>query len=403
MRYEVVNHLQRVVSVTQSKKDGTDDQKGQKLIIRGTAVSHNDFQPNLNGFIYPEKVLQKYASSLKGHPLVMDHLDSVEKVVGKVINSWYDSEKKAIMYEADINVNHPSGVATTLQRGDVDSVSIKAYSDNVVCNICGSNFKECDHLLLEQYEGTICGGVVNNLYFKHLSLVTDPADLNASDMNVIAASIQKENERRMVELIQKINDYKKDNILNKRKNNGDSMTEKEKLSQEELEKIQQSILNTIKKETEVELKQKEAEISALSKKLEEAQKYIEAIEQEKKEKLINEICDISGEEPSTYENMTIASLEKIKQSVIKLREKIGINTEEIRQENNTDEGVFTTTQPQTINPKTKVDEREEIVQFFAHLFNLRHRNRPLPKPIKTAITDISQREVIGTGKMVEVR
>jgi len=379
MRYEVINSVQPIeCSVPQ--QDGV---KGIK--VRGTAIASINDYPNLNGFKYPHKTLQQYASSLKGFPMVMDHEDKVTNVVGRVINAWFENGR--LLYEADINPDHPSGIAKALERGDINSVSIKAYSNDVRCSICGSQLGECYHRLLENYEGQICSGIVHHLDWVHLSFVTRPADPYASD-TAVAQSIKAENQKRMTLLIQNINSLEVKKIGEKK------MANENKISQEEFEKLQQSLINTLKKENEAEIKQREAEISALQKQLEEAQKFIQQYEDEKKSKLISQICDISGEDPKIYENMSISSLEKIKQSVMKLKKKY--DTVETAEQVST-EGNFSTKQPVV----QQYDDFEEGVKFFNELFNLKNRFKEIRQEDKRKIREISQREMIRFGNVKE--
>lgn len=75
----------------------TNDQKG--VVIRGTAIKE---VVSRNGFKYVAQELQNAAPGLKGKPILKDHNNSVDSIVGKVTESYYDASDKSIKFEGVI-------------------------------------------------------------------------------------------------------------------------------------------------------------------------------------------------------------------------------------------------------------------------------------------------------------
>ena len=374
--------------VSVAKEDGV---KGIK--VSGTAVSHAGGKPNMNGLIYPIETIKQFASSLSGYPMVIDHENTIAKTVGRVTNSY---EKNGdLMDESDINEEHPSGIGKMLERKDVDSVSIMAMSNNIECTICAEPFGLCPHQPLKEYDKKIAAGIVHHLKWKHLSFVLDPADPYASDTKVASQNenVQGVNDKLMVDICQQFIDAKNENQENIIKQNVKIMSSEEnKVSQKEVETLLKTATKEkdfVIKEKETEVKQKDTEIATLLKQMEEIKAKNETFETKEKDKLISQICELSGEKPEEYSDMNILQLERLHKSVVAYDKKFG-RTEEGQEIDQS--GKFAVGQP----PKQPVyDEAEEGVKLVQHLFNL--KALPIEDDAKTIIRFISQSERIQDG------
>lgn len=386
MRYEVVNLIQSVEASVKKNKDGTEG-----ITVKGTAIRAGN-EPNINGYRYSVETLKKYASALIGFKMVMDHIDSVEKVVGTVTKAYVENDR--LRYETDINTEHPSKIHTGVLRGDINSVSIKALSDNMVCSICEKQWRECNHVLLEEYDSELCVGDVKHLEWIHLSFVLHPADIYATDSSISTENALSDwNRQQASVLVQQMNSTKEKYLKNK----GDNKLpdkDKVKISQDEAERVQETLIATLNKEKEAALQQRDEQISTLQKQLESVQIVAQNFENEKKEKLISQICEVSGEKPETYNDMSVSSLEKIKSSIMSFKSKYA-EDEDTPNDVSQSEGAFHAKQPS----QPAFDEAEEHVRFLGRLFNMKWvKKDELTQEDKLVVRIVSQREHIKFGE-----
>ena len=374
--------------VSVAKEDGV---KGIK--VSGTAVSHAGGKPNLNGLIYPIETIKQFASSLSGYPMVIDHENTIANTVGRVKQAY---EKNGdLLYDSDINEEHPSGIGKMLDRGDVDSVSIMAQSNKIECTICHEPFGLCPHQPLQKYDGKVAAGIVQHLKWKHLSFVLDPADPYASDTKIASQNTHSSiNDKLMVDICQQFIDAKNENQENIIKQSVKIMSSEEnKVSQKEVETLLKAASKEKElqlKEKDAEFKQKEAEIATLLKQMEEIKATNEVFETKEKDKLISQICELSGEKPEEYSDMTVTQLEKLHKSVVAYDKKFNKDDKDKDQIGQSDK--FQVGQP----PKQPVyDDAEEGVKFVQNLFNL--KAQPIEDEAKTVIRFISQNEPIQDG------
>lgn len=113
-------------------------------------------ETKLGKVIFPSEVLSASAESLTGCPVVLDHKWEVDKVVGVVVKSWFDSQEKALFARVRIakTGNEKLISLIKLEPSPVKSVSI------------GASVTRED-------------GVVKSIDFKELSLVLYGADPSA--------------------------------------------------------------------------------------------------------------------------------------------------------------------------------------------------------------------------------
>ncbi|HEU04798.1 MAG TPA: hypothetical protein ENH95_06795 [Nitrosopumilus sp.] len=117
------------------------------LIIKGIALQEGVYK----GIFYPREVLEKIAPTLIGVPLRFDHLKGIESIGGKVVESVYDSARRAILFGAKI---FDDKAKRLVKEKLIDSVSIGVEVETV---------------------NSTNGPTVYSGEAKELSLVEDPA------------------------------------------------------------------------------------------------------------------------------------------------------------------------------------------------------------------------------------
>lgn len=176
------------VPIESSSTTGDND-----FVIEGTAINS---VLTRNGVEFVGEELQKGAMSLKNKPLLKDHKNSVDSLVGRVIESTYSDSNKNVQFRAKVM---DETMIKMIKDGRLTSVSVGALVDN-----------------LEEIE------TENSSYlraigidFVELSLVAVPADPNAGLAQAIKASyelkqsLNKDGDKKMSE---KVEEKKTENI-----------------------------------------------------------------------------------------------------------------------------------------------------------------------------------------------
>lgn len=99
---------------------GADLKETKSLMIHGTAIQE---VVSRNGVKYIAKELEKATNSLKGRPILKDHKNDVDHIIGKVMNTSWHAQEKAIKYQGlivDEKIQH------LINTGMITSVSIGA-------------------------------------------------------------------------------------------------------------------------------------------------------------------------------------------------------------------------------------------------------------------------------------
>jgi uncharacterized C2H2 Zn-finger protein len=90
------------------------------ILVHGTAIKE---VISRNGIKYVAKELEKATPSLKGRPILKDHKNDVDHIVGKVLDSTYHAEEKAIKFKGLITDER---IQQLIQHGLINHVSIGA-------------------------------------------------------------------------------------------------------------------------------------------------------------------------------------------------------------------------------------------------------------------------------------
>jgi len=150
-------NLNYSVPITILESTGLKENEEGEFMIQGIAINAT-LTDNNHKFLAEE--LKPSAKTLVNRPLLKDHDDSVDSIVGKVIMAEFDEIGQNIRFQARIN-NTEAGrnIKELIRGGDLNTVSV------------GASVKE-----LEQTDEFI---IPRGIKFKELSLVATPADDNA--------------------------------------------------------------------------------------------------------------------------------------------------------------------------------------------------------------------------------
>jgi hypothetical protein len=136
-----------------------------RFLIQGPAINA---VLTRNGVKFTEEELKISASSLCNKPLLKDHNNSVDSIVGKTTgNVFYNAISKCIMFEAEVM---DEGCKSKIKAGLITAVSV------------GCMVSE----LMEEEDCVVAKGIE----FVELSLVAVPADPNAGIQTAISCSLQ---------------------------------------------------------------------------------------------------------------------------------------------------------------------------------------------------------------------
>jgi hypothetical protein len=147
--------LDFVVPITESTQaEGSDE-----FFIRGVAINETTTR---NGTKFISEELQKSAHSLRNKPILKDHINSVDSIVGRTTqNVNFNQDTKAIDFEAKIV---DEGIKKKIEQGLINSVSV------------GAMVREVEKQESEDGDEST---LVRGIDFVELSLVAVPADPNA--------------------------------------------------------------------------------------------------------------------------------------------------------------------------------------------------------------------------------
>lgn len=136
-------------------------------------------------------------------PMIIDHMPAADNVTGRITNAQFIKDT-ATNVESIIII--PEITSTDAIEKILDgrylTVSVGVETDSARCNICGKDIIEqgwCEHEKGVDYEGTICGWILGNIWFDECSWVAVPADPNAQvqlpgEVTAMEAYVGVENE-----------------------------------------------------------------------------------------------------------------------------------------------------------------------------------------------------------------
>jgi len=149
--------------------------EGSKMKIKGTAINEVTTR---NKVKYIAKELEKAAPTFRNVPILLDHKNEVQAIVGRSTNNVnWNPQTRALEFEANIM---DEKIQQMINDGRITSVSIGAQVDDLV----------------EQEDGSMLATGIRGL---ELSLVAVPGDPNAN----IAMAMQESFDMKKRELVKK--------------------------------------------------------------------------------------------------------------------------------------------------------------------------------------------------------
>ena len=153
------------IPIEQATIKSSVDMGCKRFLIQGTAINATLTR---NGVKFTEDELEKSAQSLRNKPLLKDHNNSVDSIVGKTTNNvFYDSTSKCVKFEAEVI---DEGCKYKIKAGLIGAVSV------------GCMVSE-----MEEEEDFV---IAKGIDFVELSLVAVPADPNAGIQTAISCSLK---------------------------------------------------------------------------------------------------------------------------------------------------------------------------------------------------------------------
>lgn len=155
-------------------KEYTQSATAGDFLIRGTAINATVTRNNVK---YTVEELSTSAPTLKDRPILKDHNNSVDSIVGRTTqNVYYNQTKQSVEFEGKIM---DKNMQEMISDGRISSVSVGAMVQDLVAE---EGNQENPPL------------VAKGITFVELSLVAVPADPNAGFEKAIAESWQIKNE-----------------------------------------------------------------------------------------------------------------------------------------------------------------------------------------------------------------
>lgn len=153
--------------------------EGKDFLIKGTAINSTLTR---NGVEFVSEELKVSAASLRNKPILKDHTNSIDSIVGRTTqNVGFNSVKENVEFEAKIMDKE---VKEKIKDGRIQSVSVGAMV---------SDIEEATN-----DDGEVTHVIARGIDFVELSLVAVPADPNAGLAQAIKMSFNLKNETEKV-------------------------------------------------------------------------------------------------------------------------------------------------------------------------------------------------------------
>ena len=294
------------------------------LLIKGEAIHATTTR---NGTIFLAEELTKSAKTLRNKPILKDHDNNIDSIVGRVTNKVsYDEASKAVLFEGKIK---NQDVIDKINNGLIDSVSV------------GAMYKDIEYNEDNTY-------TLRGIEFLELSLVAVPADKNAT--------FTVEN-RNFAQAVMESFDLKKkvtEEINLKKVEEKSKMDEEHKANAEmqELKAANEAMLKELAtfraekavKEAE-ELEQLQHEYKEVAEKLKLEARNVEGISKETLSILIEDLKKVTVEEevePEVEIEAEPESEDESEEDEVDEKMKGQVNKEVLEDESILDEFIFTT-------------------------------------------------------------
>lgn len=285
--------------------------------IEGFAVHVGTF----NRITIQKEELDKSVASLVGQPILKNHNNSVDVVVGKITEAHCEVDPNcgeyAIKYKAILD-EQEEDLIRKMKLDFVSSVSVGFRCEHI-CSICGEDVFNCDHWFWDDGFQILA----KDIDFHELSIVAVPADSDATvKVNFVNESNQFENleqfkderrtkmsdfEAKYNDMVEKFNEFKMEKVEEINTMKEEFKATKEKLEADKADEMKKAL------EFKAEIETLKQEKEMLETKISEFEESFKAIEEEKLsalreqvEKLNAEVNgDLTKEEIESFEESTL--------------------------------------------------------------------------------------------------
>ena len=278
----------------------------------------------MNRQTFTKEELEKAAKSFIGRPIMKEHTKSVDEVVGRITNTFMGFDEKnqtdALMYDGEVGLEHEK-LINDINRGFVSSVSMRIgynHTPTHYCNICGKPIGKCGH----NFSTPNFAPIATDFYGKHLAIVTEPADRQASitmsfdDDGQVYNDIEEflrrtkmsDFEEKYTDLVEEFSQFKLNHQDEITKLEEDFKAQKEGLEADMAEKVNEYI--TLKADFDA----VNAEKEELEAKVQTLENEFAKIEEEKLSSLRKEVSTLNQE---VYGNLTEEQINSFEEATLK--------------------------------------------------------------------------------------
>lgn len=300
--------LEYFVPITESVTSGKD------FLIRGIAINSTTTR---NGITYEAAELEASASTLKNKPILKDHENLIDNIVGRTTeNVIFDGVSQSILFEGRIK---DKKAQEQIKEGLVTSVSI------------GAMVKEVEEVTEESADGEdIKKLVARGIDFVELSLVAVPADPNAGFAQAMAEAFSSKNTPHTVDAgtntshSQSRKSQKEDNKMAEEaeKSKLETLQDERKRLEEEVEALKVEKLKAQKEELEKEPEEEPVEETEAEPEKEEAKEEPAEVEDKTQGEVPQEEEETKEESTKRY---TVEKADGLKGDAIVLANTEGLN------------------------------------------------------------------------------
>ena len=285
--------------------------------IEGFAVHVGTF----NHITLQKEELDKSVASIVGQPILKNHDNNVDVVIGKITEAHCEVDPKcgeyAIKYKAIID-EQEEDLIRKMKLDFVSSVSVGFRCDHV-CSICGGDVFTCDHWFWDDGFQILA----KNIDFHELSIVAVPADADATvkvnfanESNQFEKLEQLKDKRRTKmsdfeakynEMVDKFSEFKMEKADEINAMKEEFKATKEKLEADKADEMKKAL------EFKAEIETLKQEKEMLEAKVSEFEESFKAIEEEKLSALREQVMklnaevngDLTKEEVESFEESTL--------------------------------------------------------------------------------------------------
>lgn len=278
----------------------------------------------MNRQTFTKEELEKAAKSFIGRPIMVEHTKDVDKVVGRITDTYVQFDENtntySLDYDGEIGVEHEK-LVNDIKRQFVSNVSMRIGYDKGpthYCNICGKPIGKCTH----NFKTPNFAPIATNFHGKHLAIVTEPADKQASitmsfsDDGQVYNEIEEflrrttmsDFEEKYTNLVEEFSEFKLNHNDEIAKLENDFKEQKAKLESDMAEKVNDYV--SLKADFDALSVEKEE----LEKKVESLEQEFSAIEEQRLNSLREEVSTLNKE---VYGNLTEEQINSFEETTLK--------------------------------------------------------------------------------------